>query len=65
MLLTIREMEVLCIFHNGSLSATLEVLCNAGKTGGWPPNRMDDLKSLVEKLSKMKQGETACIAFDS
>ena len=63
MLLTVKEMEVLCIYHAGSLSATLEVL--QGVVSAAPLHqRTDDIKSLAEKLSQMKKGDNACLTFE-
>ena len=63
MLLTVKEMEVLCIFHAGSLPATLEAL-QSSLTGSQPNPRLSDIKSLIEKLSRMTVGDVACLAFE-
>ncbi|MCL2853939.1 MAG: hypothetical protein FWE20_13115 [Defluviitaleaceae bacterium] len=65
MLLTVKEMEVLCIFHDGDLSSTLELLRRIKAENTGPPSRMADIDSLIEKLSKMNSGDRVCIAFDS
>ena len=63
MVLTVKEMEVLCIFHAGSLSATKEALEGAA-TGSQPHPRVADIKTLLEKLSRMVDGDMACLAFE-
>jgi len=65
MLLTVKEMEVLCIFHDGGLSSTLDLLRRVKAEGTGPPSWMADIDSLIEKLSKMNRGDRVCIAFDS
>ena len=65
MLLTVKEMEVLCIFHDGGLSSTLKLLRRIKDEGTGPPSRIADIDSLIEKLSKMNSSERVCIAFDS
>ena len=64
MLLTVKEMEVLCIFHAGSLAATLEVLQGVSKAAP-AHQRAGDIASLTEKLSQMKEGDNACLSFDA
>jgi len=65
MLLTVKEMEVLCIFYDGTLSSTLDLLRHAEAEGTAPPSRAADINSLIEKLSKVKEGDNICLAFDS
>ena len=62
MRLTVKEMEVLCVFHAGSLSATLAAVRGAAE-GGWQSDRMTDVKNLAEKLSRMREGDVVCLAF--
>jgi len=62
--LTVKEMETLCIFHAGSLSATLEAL-NGAVSQDKPHQRMADIKSLIEKLSNMKAEDIVCLGFES
>lgn len=64
MLLTVKEMEVLCVFHAGSLSATADALRSAAE-GSQPHPRLADIKTLLEKPSRMKDGDSVCLAFDS
>ena len=64
MLLTVKEMEVLCIFHAGSLLATLEAL-KGSLAGSQPHPRLADIESLIEKLSRMAVGDVACLAFET
>lgn len=61
MQLTVKEMELLCVFHAGTLSATLGLLREAEDE---PPERMAIVKSLTEKLSSLKDGETVSLAFE-
>ena len=63
MALTVKEMEVLCIFHAGSLSATTEALRSAAEVGQ-PHARIADIKSLLEKLSRIADGDSVCLVFD-
>jgi len=65
MLLTVKEMEILCIFYTGSLSTTLDLLRHIKTEGTAPPNRAAELISLVEKLSRMKTDDTICLAFEA
>ena len=64
MIVTIKEMEALCIFHAGSLPATIEALQGAISSGTTHP-RMTDITSLLEKLTQLDVGDTVCIAFES
>ena len=64
MLLTVKEMEILCIFHDGTLSSTLDLLRHAETEGTGPPSRVADLNSLIEKLSKAEKGDNICLIFD-
>ena len=61
--LTVREMETLCVFHAGNLSETLETLRFAEADGGVSDNRMADIRSLIDKLSRMNDGDVVCLAF--
>jgi hypothetical protein len=61
MLLTIKEMELLCIFHDGSLASTLDLLRHTEEEGTCPPSRAGDLNRLIEKLDGMKEGESICL----
>jgi hypothetical protein len=66
MLLTVREMGVLCALHAGSLPATIDVLQSAlSGDKGQNSTLMADIKSLAEKLSQMKEGDKVCLAFVS
>ena len=64
MLLTVKEMETLCVFHAGTLSKTLGALRFAATEGGGPHDRADDIKSLIEKLSPMSDGDIVSLAFE-
>jgi hypothetical protein len=63
MLLTVKEMELLCIFHDGSLSSTLDLLKHIEEEGTCPPGRSVDLNRLIEKLSGLGDGDRVCLAF--
>jgi hypothetical protein len=60
MFFTAKEMLVLCAFHSGTLSKTLELLRNAK---GDDPERMASIKSVAEKLASMKEGDTVSLQF--
>jgi hypothetical protein len=62
--LTVKEMEILCIFHKGTLAGTLELLHNIEVAGSEMPERTDDVKSLVRKLSGMEKGEKVYLCFE-
>ena len=62
MFFTAKEMEVICVFHAGTLSATLDLLREAENE---PPERMALVQGVIEKLSGMKSGDTVSLAFDS
>jgi len=63
--LTIKEMEVLCIFHDGTLSSTLDLLRHAEEAGTAPPNRATDISSLIAKLATVEAGGVVSLAFDA
>jgi len=64
MQLTVKEMEVLCIFHAGKRSATIEALQSAAE-GGQPHQKVEDIKSLLEKLSRMADGDVVSLCFEA
>ena len=64
MLLSVKEMEVLCIFHAGSLSATIDALRGAMSVPHQTHPRMADIETLLEKLPRMNDGDVACLAFE-
>ena len=64
MFLTVKEMEVLCIFHAGTISATLASLRKSAESKATKQYRMGDVKNLIEKLSGMKDGEAVSLAFE-
>jgi len=64
MLLTVKEMEVLCVFHAGNRAATMAALKSAIKSGQ-PNPKIADIKSLLEKLSRMADGDVVCLGFDA
>jgi hypothetical protein len=64
MLLTVKEMEVLCIFHAGSRSATIDALRGAMTTPNQTHPRFADIETLLEKLSRMKEGDAVYLDFE-
>ena len=64
MMLTVKEMELLCIFHDGTLSSTLDLLRHAETESAAPPNRGAVLRSLIEKLAAVETGSTVSITFE-
>ena len=64
MRLTVREMEILCAMHKGTLSETLELLRDAAAKESEPPDRMAAINSLTEKLSRMREGDVVFLAFE-
>ena len=63
MLFTIKEMEVLCVFHAGTISKTLEAIRQSAAENT-RRERLEDIKSVAEKLSAMKTGDVAFINFE-
>ena len=64
-LLTVKEMEVLCIFHAGSLSATIDALRGALSTPHQTHPRVSDVETLLGKLSRMNDGDVVYLDFES
>ena len=64
MLFTVKEMQVLCVFHAGTISATLDLLREAETRENETPERMALVKSAIEKLSGLKDGDTVSLAFE-
>jgi hypothetical protein len=64
MQLTVAEMQLLCVFYAGNLPATLEAVQHAAK-GAQNHHTKADFESLAEKLSQMKDGDTAFLAFEA
>jgi len=64
MRLTKNEMEVLCIFHAGTLTATIEALQGALSIPNQTHPRVADIESLLVKYDGMEVGAAICIAFD-
>jgi len=63
MLFTAEEMEIICIFHAGTLSETLETLRRvAGEIES--PTKKAAAASVVKKLSGMGAGDMVSLAFD-
>ena len=60
MCLTVQEMTVLCVFHDGTVSKTLELLRNAENE---PPERMAVIEKLITALTDMPT-HAISLAFD-
>ena len=56
-----QEMLILCAFHRGTLSATLELMRIAE---GDDPERMATIKSVAEKLESIAEGGSISLQFD-
>jgi len=65
MYLTVKEMETLCVFYSESLSTMLDTLRLAEADGGISDRRIADIRSLIDKLSRMSDGDAVCLAFVS
>ncbi|MCL2604733.1 MAG: hypothetical protein FWD90_09660 [Defluviitaleaceae bacterium] len=61
MFLTVKEMELLCIFYDGTLEPTLDLLRHVEEEGTCPPGRASDLNRLIEKLSQLEKGGRVCL----
>jgi len=61
MLLSIKEMELLCIFYDSSVRETLALLRRVEAEGKCPPGRTEDLARLIEKLSQAPEGGRICL----
>lgn len=62
MFLSPKEMELLCVFHSGTISATLELL---NKADDKSPERMALVISVIKKLSSLEEGQHVSLAFDA
>ena len=65
MLLTLHEMEILCIFHDGTRDATVALLRHAAKNKQISPDRADSLAHLADKLDTLPEDAAVCLAFSS
>ena len=63
MVLSVKEMELLCVFHAGTLSATLDLLRKA-EDQCLSLERQTHVHSVIEKLSGMKDGDVVALAFE-
>jgi len=61
MRLTVKEMEMLCVMHSGTVSETLVLLRSINAP---PPELAATVSSLIEKLSGLKKGEEPTLTFD-
>lgn len=59
---TLEEMQMLCVFHEGTVSATLDALRVAAKIPN--ANKKAVAESLVRKLSELKPGDTVALDFE-
>ena len=64
MQLTVQEMTMLCVFHAGTRSATLDLLREAENNENETPERMATIKSVIEKLSGAEDGGAVSLAFE-
>ena len=60
--LSVKEMLLVCAFHQGTFSKTLAVL---RKAQDGDPERMALIKSVTEKLESMNEGSSVSLYFDS
>lgn len=63
MLFTKDEMELICVFHSGTLSETLDTL-RAVVPGIEFASKKAAAASVVKKLSEMKPGDAVALAFE-
>lgn len=61
MSLKVDEMLLLCAFHNGTISKTLDLLRNAKEES---PERLALIKSLTKKLESMNEGDNVSLHFN-
>ena len=61
MQLSVKEMLLLCAFHKGTLSKTLDLMRKAKEDD---PERMALIKSVTEKLESMSAGSSVSLYFD-
>ena len=61
---TVKEMEVLCVFHAGTLSKTLEAAQFSVTLKNERRERLEDIESIIKKLSAMTDSDIAFIAFE-
>jgi hypothetical protein len=61
MFFTAKEMLLLCAFHSGTRSKTLDLLRSAK---GDDPERIAAIKSVTAKLESMNGGDTVSLHFD-
>ncbi len=64
MVLTVREMATLCVFHSGTLSATQSIVRLAATDVDAANANRAELLSLTEKLSGLKEGDVVSLAFE-
>ena len=61
MLFSVREMHIICSFHSGTLSATIEMLHAAKEM---PGINKADLEYIAVKLAGLKDGDTVSLTFE-
>jgi hypothetical protein len=59
--LSVKEMLLICAFHQGTFSKTLNMLHKAKEND---PERMALIKSVTEKLESMNEGSSVSLHFD-
>lgn len=63
MLFTAEEMELICVFHAGTLSETLEALRSVAEEIK-SPTKKDAAESTIGKLSAMSAEDPVSLAFE-
>lgn len=63
MILSIKEMELLCIFHNGTRAQTITLLRHAAQNKNDNPTRIAELSQLADKLESLPDGASVSLAF--
>ena len=66
MLFTVGEMEILCVFYEGTRKATLEALRSAAAEmkGIEFPKKKEAAESAIRKLEAMSDTDTIVLAFE-
>ena len=62
MLLTVREMEMLCVYHDGTRATTVALMRGAASEARDKARGLE-LRELADKLDAAPEGDTACLAL--
>jgi len=62
MLVSVQEMEIICIFYNGSRAETISLMRHAA-TQEKTEARATLLSTVADKLDALEAGATVCLAF--